>query len=387
MSTQPAELEAIVRELEALLGPEDLERARYQERVRQLRFLSGLGTSLGLALLWIPTGWAVALRDALKGNDVWWGTWAVLLAFLLTEAVLTFPLTWYFGFHVENRLGTNRQSFGGWLIDELKQAALGLPLQSLLFLAVYLVFRRWPDRWLPGIAVVVVLFLALVYLLQPLFLRLRFRAEPLKAPELEERIRRLFERAGQAFSGLAVLRAGEKTARGNAALVPKGAGTEVVVLDTLLEAVSPEAVEVVVAHELGHRVHRDLSKLFLLLGVGLILALAVGYRLLGGWGTWDGLEGPADVATYPLLVLILTWLGALGQVLLNAYSRRAEYAADRYALETTGNAAAFEEAMKVLARQNKVLPLPPAWAEILFYSHPSLARRILAARRWKASTG
>jgi len=251
------ELDALIREWEAELGPDVLAQARYQERMRVVRFLLGLVMPLVLVVVWLPTGWAVALRERFLGNTSWWGTWTVLLVILLSEAVLALPFSWYFDFHLENRLGLNRQSLGGWLLDELKQAMLAIPLQSLLFLALYAVLRLLPPRWLlPGFAGVVAGFLVVFYLLQPVFLRLKFKTEPLDDPDLEARIRRLFEKAGVPFAGLSVLKAGEKTARSNAALVPRGVGTEVVLFDTLLEAMTPEAIEDVVAHELGHKVHR-----------------------------------------------------------------------------------------------------------------------------------
>ncbi len=155
-----------------------------------------------------------------------------------------------------------------------------------------------------------------------------------------------------------------------------------VLFDTLLESMSPEAIETVVAHELGHKVHRDMLRLMTLVGTALLLALAVGYGILQRLGTWDGLQGPSDVATFPLLGWILTWLMAGIQVLLNAYMRGREYAADRYALEITRNPAALETTFRVLARHNKALPQPPAWVEALLHNHPSLARRVLALRRW-----
>lgn len=382
------ELDALIREWEAELGPDVLAQARYQERMRVVRFLLGLVMPLVLVVVWLPTGWAVALRERFLGNTSWWGTWAVLLVILLSEAVLALPFSWYFDFHLENRLGLNRQSLGGWLLDELKQAMLAIPLQSLLFLALYAVLRLLPPRWLlPGFAGVVAGFLAVFYLLQPVFLRLKFKTEPLDDPDLEARIRQLFEKAGVPFAGLSVVKAGEKTARSNAALVPRGVGTEVVLFDTLLEAMTPEAIEDVVAHELGHKVHRDMLKLMVVLGVVLVLALAVGYGVLRWAGTWDGLQGPQDVATFPLLTAVLAWLGAGFQILLNAYMRRVEFAADAYAVRLTGNAAAFEEAMRVLVKQNKTLPQPALWVERLLYNHPSPARRVQAVRRWAARQG
>ncbi len=387
MTVQNGSLEAVARELEAALSPETVEKARYQLRVRITHFFINLVIPLIFALLWLPTGWAVRLRDALQGNASWQGTWAVLALFLLVEALVGFPFAWYFDFYVENRLGTNRQGLGGWLWDQIKQAGANVVLQSLLFLWVYLIFRLWPQRWFWGLAGVVALFLGAVYLLQPWLLRLQYKAEPLDDPALDERLRALFAKAGVPYAGVAVIKAGEKTARGNAALIPKGAGTQVVVFDTLLDAVDGEGVESVVAHELGHKVHRDLTKLMALLGGALLLALALAYGVLQTAGTWDGLQGAGDVATFPLLMLVVAWLFAGVQVFVNLYSRHIERAADRYALEMTGRPEVFERVMLVLAEQNKSLPQPPEWVEFFFFNHPSLAKRVWAARQWARQHG
>ncbi|NPA93617.1 MAG: M48 family metallopeptidase [Chloroflexi bacterium] len=375
------DLESIIQEVEAALGKEDLTKAKYQARIRLVRFFIGLVIPLILALLWLPTGWAVALRDALQGNAAWWRTWAVIVVFMLFSTLLGFPVAWYFDFYVENRLGTNRQSFRGWLWDQIKQATVGILIQSLLFLGVYTIFRLWPDTWFWGISALVVVFLGATYLLQPLLVRLQYKTEPLDDPELDARLKALFAKAGVRYAGVAVIKAGEKTARTNAALIPKGTGTQVVVFDTLLEATTPEGVEGVVAHELGHKVHRDLAKLMTLIGVMFIAALAVSYEVLQSVGHIWGLEGPTDVATFPLLDLIVAWLFAAMQVALNMYSRKVEYAADRFAVETTQRPDVFEEVLIMLAKDNKALPQPPVWVETLLHSHPSIAHRIQAIRK------
>ncbi len=388
MTQPPTEtsLEQLVREWEAELGPEEMTKARYQLRMRVLEFFLGLVVPVLFVVVWLPTGWAMVLRNALNGNGSWWGTWATLLLFLLSWVLLNAPMSWYFGFYVENRLGVNRQSLGGWIKDEIKQTGLSILLQSLLFLALYYVFRAWPQWWFLGMSVVVVVFLVVFYLLQPLVLRLKFRTRPLDAPELEARLRDLFQRAGVPFAGLAVVEAGEKTARSNAALIPRGTGTEVVLFDTLLSSLTPEAIEGVVAHELGHKVHRDLLKLMIFLGGGLLFALAIGYGVLTRLGAMNGLRGPGDVATFPLLLLVVSWMSSGLQILLNAFSRRIEFAADRFAVALTQNPQAFEEALRILVRQNKSLPQPPLWIERLLYSHPSPARRIQAIRRWASQS-
>jgi len=377
------ELEAVVRDLEDFLGEETLEKGRYQLRMEVYRFFIGLLLPLVFVLLWLPTGWAVALRDALHANNTLAATWLAVLIFLLVEALIDLPISWYFDFRLENRLGTNRQSFGGWLWDEVKQLALNLLLQSLLILGLYFVFRQWPHRWLIGTIILVVAFLAIFYLISPLLLRLQYKSEPLDDPELSKRIKALFERSGLRFGGLAVLKFGEKTSRSNAAVVPSGLGDKVVISDTLLEKDDPEVIETVVAHELGHKVHKDLLKQLVIIGVVLIFALAVAYWVLQTFGYWDGLDGPGDVATFPLLMLTLAWVMTAIQLLFNAVVRKMEVAADRYSLWLTDNPEAFERAMFLLAEDNKSVPLPPRLVEVIFYTHPSIARRILMARLWK----
>ncbi len=375
-------LEKIAREVEAYLGEEDVSKARYQLQMQVANYFVGMFLALVVALFWLPTGFAVDLRNALNANSTWWATWLALLVFLAVDALFSFPLAWYFEFRLENRLGTNRQSFVGWLWDQFKQMALNLLLQSVLFLALYLIFRRWPDYWLPGMVAIVVVFIFVLHLLSPLFVRMQYKSEPLDSPELTERLRALFERAGVRFSGVGVLKFGEKTARSNAAVIPDGVGNKVVISDTLLEKNDPEVIEVVVAHELGHKVHKDLLKQYVAIGTMLIVVLLAAYWVLQTVGRWDGLGGPTDVATFPLLSLVIAWGFGLLQVGLNAFSRRLERAADAYSLRLTGNPEAFERAMLLLAKDNKSFPLPPSWVETLFYSHPSIAKRIYAARRY-----
>ena len=382
MKVSVDELEAVARELEAALSPEDLAKARLQMRMGVISTAVELGVAVSLVLLWLPTGWAVALRDALHANAVWWRTYLAVLAFLAVGALVSLPFSWYFGYRLDARLGLNRQSLAGWLVDKVKEWVVGLPLQGLLWLGAYLVFRRWPQRWFMGLVVVVVAFLVVFSLAQPLLMRLRYKTESLDDPDLRERLARLFQRAGVPFGGLSVLKTGEKTGRAGAALVPRGAGTEVVLFDTLLESMGPEEVEVVVAHELGHKVHRDMLKLMSLLGVLFVLALAGGYAALQTLGHWDGLAGPGDVATFPLLALVVTLLFLVLQVVFNGYTRREERAADAFALRMTNNPVAFEQVMVALTQQNKTLPLEPRWVEFLFSNHPSMAERVCRARRW-----
>ncbi len=372
--------ETALQEIYETLGKEGLRKARWQEKMRIWGMLAQIAGMALFALVMVPTGWAAALRDALGGGTTF-GALLVVLVLMALQSLFALPLAWYFDYRVERLLGTGRQTLAGWLLDYLKQGLINVVIFGLFFWAVYLVFRAWPTAWLPALVGVVALLVLALYLAQPLMVRAQFKAEPLADEELSARLARLFEKAGFAFGGVGVLRAGEKTSKGNAMLVPRGSRLEVLVFDTLLEEIGPEGLEVVVAHELGHRAHKDWPAMLALFGLLFVVGIALAHAVLAGLtGRW-GLSGPGDPATLPVLMLVLNLWMLVAQAAMNAFLRSREYAADRYALELTGNLEAFEHTFVTLARQNLADPEPPQWVESWLHDHPSIARRLEAARR------
>jgi STE24 endopeptidase len=152
--------------------------------------------------------------------------------------------------------------------------------------------------------------------------------------------------------------------------------------DTLLEAYSEDEIEVVMAHELGHHVHRDIlvalvaeSALVLMAFLGAAIALHAAWAALG-------LSSPSDVAGLPLLLLAGGAVSVAAAPLVNGLSRRNERRADRYALTLTRQPAAFISAMKRLAAQNLAEEDPSPAVMWLFHTHPPISQRIEAARRF-----
>ena len=359
----------------AELGEEGVQKARWQEKMRAAGFLLHLLFLVAYVALWLLAGWAVAAARWTGENP-----WLLALLFLAGEAVFTFPLS-YLSRWVELRLGTNRQSFGGWVLDWLKNSALNVVLMSLLFGTAFALFQRWPEAALFGALAVSAAFALVLFALQPLVLRINFKTEPLEDPELRAKIGAVFEKAGVPLKGLYLVRAGEKTSRGNAAVVPKAGGYEVVFYDNLLEALDPDALAFVVAHELGHVKHRDVSLKLAAFAVLLFLALLSGQAAVGFFAPALELE-PTSVAALPLFYLGVMLAFALGSVFLNAYSRAREYAADRFGFELTGDLGAFERSFAALAKQNFADPDPPTWVEFLLHDHPSIKHRWEAGRRY-----
>jgi STE24 endopeptidase len=171
-----------------------------------------------------------------------------------------------------------------------------------------------------------------------------------------------------------------KTVAANAALMGLGNTRRIVLGDTLTTRFTADEIEAVLAHELGHHVHRDLVT-----GI----AVQSGLTLAGFWLAdqvmrWGiavfGYTGLTDPATLPLLMVALAVFGLVTMPLGNLWSRWREVKADEYALKMSGNPQAFISAMTRLANQNLADADPPAWVEFLLHSHPSISKRVALAQ-------
>jgi STE24 endopeptidase len=249
----------------------------------------------------------------------------------------------------------------------LKAFALGVVLTAAAMLALLGSIHLFPTWW-PVFAVLgaVLLVLLLVFvaplLLEPIFNRFR----PLDDAELAGALRGLAQRAGVPVRDVLVADASRRTRKHNAYVSGIGGTRRVVLFDTLLrEAARPE-LEVVVAHELGHRRHRDVAK-------GTLLAMtSAAIAVLVAW--------PLDPTPRRIPLLLLVWglLELAGLPLTAAFSRRLERRADRFALELTHDADAFEAAFRRLARANLADLDPPRLVYALTFTHPTPAERIAA---------
>jgi STE24 endopeptidase len=175
----------------------------------------------------------------------------------------------------------------------------------------------------------------------------------------------------------------KRTKAANAALTGLGNTRRIVLGDTLINEFSTDEIETVLAHELGHHVHKDIPILIafgtLMTVGGLYLASLALNRAVG----YFGFSSPADIAGLPALGLVLGAFGLLAQPLENAVSRWRERMADEYALQSTGKTAAFATAFVRLANQNLGEVDPEKWVVFMFFDHPPLGERIKMAESWK----
>jgi STE24 endopeptidase len=371
-----------------LFDAEQVERARRYHRPLYLAALTRLALEVAaLGLLAFSRLGAELFRPLAH-----WPWWAQVLGYsALIDAVttaLSFPFSLWSGFVREHRFGFSTQSRAGFAADQAKAFALRVAFSATALLGLVAAARLAPRLWpLPvaaaGAGLVLLLTLLAPLLLEPLFNRF----EPLADRGLAAELEALAERAGTPVKEVLVADASRRTRKANAYVSGLGATRRLVLYDTLLEQADAGELAVVLAHELGHRRARHLLKGVVLAMAGLAMLVALLWALLLPAGMRAALGAPAG-ARDPRIVAFVALLGALLPLFAApfeaALSRRFEREADRFSLELTGDLPAFVSMHRGLARANLADLDPPRAIYLLFFSHPTPAERIGAARELAA---
>lgn len=295
--------------------------------------------------------------------------WAALVVVALDLAAL--PLDFWSGYVRERSWGFSTQSLGGWVGDHVKGIAVSVVLAAAGWLGAVGLGRELPSWWaVPG-AIAAALVVAFLLFVSPLVLEPLFNTfRPLDDAALSSRLRSLAANAGAPVREVLVADASRRTNKVNAYVSGLGASRRVVVWDTLLEAVDPAGVALVVAHELGHRRLRHVAKLTAAAMAAAALVVVV-LRII--------ISTP-HARDLPIAVLVLVGAQFVLAPLLAALSRRFERQADLFALRTTGELGTFERVMTVLARRNLGDLMPPRLAYYLLFTHPTAPERLASAR-------
>lgn len=371
----------------AELDLERQEKAKEYARLRRRLMLLDLAIGAGYLLAWVIGGWVIDLRDALTGLTR--NPWLLVAGFGAIFGglyyLINLPLGYYTGFVLPHRYELSTQTLKGWVTDQVKGLLVGGILGLTVLEVIYFVLRLAPDVWWLWAGGILLLFNVILANLAPVLLfPIFYKFVPLSQEhaDLAERLIELARRAGTRVRGVYKFDMSRRTKAANAALAGLGNTRRIILGDTLLNEFTPDEIETVLAHELGHHVHRDISlglvvESLITLGGLYLAALAM------NWGVAHfGYAGIADVAAMPLFGLVLGLYGLITMPLGNAYSRWRERLADEYALRATGKGAAYASALTRLANQNLAEVDPEPWVEFLLYSHPALGKRIERAESW-----
>lgn len=303
---------------------------------------------------------------------------ALIAMVVVISALIELPLGLYRTFAIEARFGFNQMTPRLYALDLAKQAALaaalGLPLAwAVLWLMAQMGSHWWLYVWLTWLT-----FNLGVLMIYPRFIAPLFnRFTPLADSALKTRIEALLQKCGYEAEGLFVMDGSKRTSHGNAFFTGFGRSKRIIFFDTLLAHLTPDEVEAVLAHEIGHfKRHHIPKRLVGVFSLSLVLLWALG-RVMGQEWFYQGLGVTAHGTAMALILffLVIPVFTFPLQPWLSHYSRKQEFEADQYAAQHT-RPETLVQALVRLYRDNATTLTPDAWHSAFYDSHPPAAQRI-----------
>jgi STE24 endopeptidase len=314
-------------------------------------------------------------------------TFVYWVEFLVLTTLLGFPLTVYEGYFREHKYGLATQTFGPWLNDQFKDLLVGLVLGGILVVVLFGLVRRLIQTWWIWGAVVTLVFMMFVVLIAPVYLVPIFnKVTRLDDPRITAPILRLARANGIPAHDVYTIDASRQSTRMSANVSGFANTLRITLNDNLLRRGSPEEIQAVMGHEMGHYILGHAYSGILFFGVVIVIGFALlRWALdisLKRWGEKWQIRNIGDPAVLPLVVLLGSIFFFILTPLMNTYSRTDEFQADMFGLNAARQPDGFAQAALHLAEYRKMEPGPIE--EWIFYDHPSGRNRIYAAMRWKA---
>jgi len=344
---------------------------------------------VAVALLLLNLRWSAHMRDLAERvtrfkpvhTFVYW------MQYLVLTTILVFPLTVYEDYFREHKYGLATQTFGPWMGDQMKGLGVNLVLGGLLAMLLFGIVRRLPRTWWIWGAVVTTLFLIFVSLIAPVFIFPIFnKVTRLDDPKIVDPILSMARANGIPAKNVYEIDASRQTTRMSANVSGIANTMRITLNDNLLRRASPEEIQAVMGHEMGHYVMNHIYKGIMFFLIVTVLAFAyLRWALdwtLQRWGEKWQIRGVGDTAVLPLVVLLVSIFAFVITPVMNTFIRTQEYEADMYGLNTARQPDGAAQGAIHLGEYRKMNPGPIE--EWIFFDHPSGRNRIYAAMRWKA---
>ena len=305
-----------------------------------------------------------------------------LLVFLAVYHLLFLGLDYYSAMILERRYDLSNQTIAGWLAKSTKEWLLSAVLAVVGFDLLYGLIRNVPNRWWLFASVGWFLLLVFISKITPaVIVPLFYKLSPLKDRELAEGLRALGERCGVRVRRVQEIKLSKETKKANAAVVGLGRERRILIGDTLMDLCSHDEIEAVFAHELAHVALHHGWKLLGAATASSVIAFYLLYLFLDRSAVTLGFEGACDIAAVPLLLLWIVAFGLISRPFQAALSRHFERQADLFILGKVEQPESLASALTKLAGRNLADPDPNRLVELLFYTHPPIAKRIAYLRQ------
>jgi len=341
-----------------------------------------------VALVLLNFRWSAAMRDFAERMTRfrWLQTFIYWVEYVLLTTLLAAPLIIYEGYIREHQYGLATQTFGPWLGDQMKGVAVNLLLGGALVVVLFAIVRKLPRTWWVWGAVVSMAFIIFSVMIGPIYIQPLFnKIAPLNDPKITQPILSMARANGIPAHDVYEIDASKQTTRMSANVSGFGNTMRITLNDNLLRRGSPQEVQAVMGHEMGHYVLNHIPKtiMFLLIVVVCFFAFlnwSVNWSL-ARWGQRWRIRGIGDPAVLPLVVLLGSIFFFILTPVMNTQTRSEEAEADMFGLNASRYPDGFARAALHLGEYRKMRPGPVE--EFIFFDHPSGYNRIHRSMQWK----
>jgi Zn-dependent protease with chaperone function len=334
-------------------------------------------------VLFLFTGFSARIRAwAAKVGRKWFfviGLYFIL--FTLLNYLIDFPLSYYQEFVRQHAYGLSNQTFRKWFGDSLKELAVGLVIGFATLWIPYLLLKKSPRRWWLYTSILAVPFICVFMLIAPVFIDPLFNDfGPMKNKALELKILALADQAGIEGSRVYEVNKSVDTKAINAYVNGFMSTKRIVLWDTILQKLDEQELLVVMGHEMGHYVLGHVIKGILFFSLLILATLYVANltagHLISRFKERFGFSQFSDIASLPLLILLINSFSLIVTPIALSFSRHQEHEADRFGLEITRNNHAAATAFVKLQQENLSNPRPGPLYKLWRSSHPPIGERI-----------
>lgn len=366
-----------------------LDQAIKYQKAKNIFFFVDQGYSILILVLFLFLGLSAFLRRQIEKvtKKRFWVVFFYALVFIILVFAAGFPSA-YYGFHLEQKYQLSNQNFFQWFGEQLKALLVIFIIGALVIEGIYFALKKAPRTWWIYVSVVFVFFTVLLINLAPILILPLFNVyTPLPQGEIRDKLIALSDKAGVKVEGIYEMDMSKQTKKTNAMFTGIGNTKRIILGDNMIKEYTPDEIEAVIAHEMGHNILHHVWKIIALMSfvsaVGfLIIHLTMG-RIINRYKARLKIEGPADIASLPLFMLIFVIFSLITLPVSPTYSRHLEHQADKYALELTCMPDEFISAIDKLTYQNLSDPNPSPVIEFLLYDHPPASKRIKFAESYK----
>jgi len=355
-----------------------MEKSKVYNRIKIAVQIISLILNFGLILVLIFTPLARTIETkiySITSND-----YIAFLLFILSIGIISsiyeIPLNFYSEFIVEHKFKLSNQRFIDWLIEKLKSFLVSSVIALPILLIFFYLLKNFELWWL-FIAFAIFFFSILLVRLAPtLIFPIFYKFIPLDNENLKMKLTELCKKFGINFEGIYTFNLSKTTKKANAGFTGIFKSKRIILSDTLIENFTDDEILTVFAHELGHYKKKHIVKNILIGFVTTIVTFYLADQLYLYLIRLIKFNSIYQLSALPLLFLIMSIFSLILMPVTNSISRKFEYEADEFAVKSTGDKNAFISSLQKLSRINLADENPNQIIEFIFYSHPSINKRI-----------